>query len=124
MSHTKQRCKSQCKFRKWPNPVKDAFSVNLSPSALPVTNVLSVAEGLPVGARLQKFWQVSAQKGFSPRVVLILKKGCNLLFKIKPPLNRVPLIRICQCPQKQLPDRGIAFPPSKTSCGKGKSVSI
>ena len=39
-------------------PVKDAFSVDLSPSAPPVTNVLSVVEGLPVGARLQKFWQV------------------------------------------------------------------
>ena len=33
-------------------PVKDAFSVNLSPSAPPVTNVLSVVESLPVGARL------------------------------------------------------------------------
>ena len=30
-------------------PVKDAFSVNLSSSAPPVTNVLSVVEDLPVG---------------------------------------------------------------------------
>ena len=30
-------------------PVKDAFSVDLSPSARPVTNGLSVVEGLPVG---------------------------------------------------------------------------
>ena len=49
-------------------PVKDAFSVNLSPSAPPVTNALSVVEGLPVGAQLQNFWQVWAQKGSSPRV--------------------------------------------------------
>ena len=73
-------------------PVKDAFSVNLSPSAPPMTNVLNVVEGLPVGA-LQIFWQVWAQKGSSPRVVSILKEGYNLPFKIKPPLTRVPLIR-------------------------------
>ena len=68
------------------------FSVNLSPSAPPVTNVLSVVEGLPVGARLQNFWQVWAQKGSSPRVVSILKDGYNLPFNLKPPLTRIPLI--------------------------------
>ena len=73
-------------------PVKDAFSVDLSPSAPPVTNVLSVV-GLPVGARLQRFGQVWAQKGLSPRVVSILKEGYNLPFGLKPPLTRVPLIR-------------------------------
>ena len=74
-------------------PVKDAFSVNLSPSAPPVTNVLSVVEGLPVGTRLQNFFQVCAQKGSSPRVVSILKEGYNLPFRLKPPLTRIPLIR-------------------------------
>ena len=66
------------------------FSVKLSPSAPPVTNVLS---GRPVGARLQIFWQVWAQKGSSPRVVSILKEGYNLPFSHKPPLTRIPLIR-------------------------------
>ena len=74
-------------------PVKDVFSVKLSPSAPPVTNVLSVVEGRPVGARLQNFWQVWAQKGSSPRVVSILKEGYNLPFSCKPPLTRNPLIR-------------------------------
>ena len=73
--------------------MKDAFSVDLSPSAPPVTNVLSFVDGLPVGARLQKFWQVWAQEGSSPRVVSILKEGYNLPFGLKPPLTRVPLIR-------------------------------
>ena len=41
--------------------VKDVFSITLSPSAPPVTNVLSVVEGLPVGS--------------SPMVVSILKEG-------------------------------------------------
>ena len=73
--------------------MKDVFSVNLSRSAPPVTNVLSVVEGLPVGARLQKFWQVLAEKGSSPRVVSILKEGYSLPFRLKPPLTRVPLIK-------------------------------
>ena len=36
-------------------PVKSVSFVNLSPSAPPVTNVLSAVEGLSLGARLQKF---------------------------------------------------------------------
>ena len=73
-------------------PVRDVFSVNPSP-APPVTNVINAVEGLAVGARLQKIWQVWAQKGSSPRVVSILKEGYNLPFKVKPPLTRVALIR-------------------------------
>ena len=44
-------------------PVKGAFCVNLTPSVPPVTNVFSVVEGLPVGARLQNFWQLWAPEG-------------------------------------------------------------
>ena len=73
-------------------PVKDACFVDLSP-APPVTNVLSVVEGLPVGARLQKFWQVLAAKVSSPRMALILKERYSLKFKIKPPLTKKPPIR-------------------------------
>ena len=53
------------------------------------------------GSNCQNFWQVWAVKGSSPRVVLILKDGYNLLFKIKPPLTREPLIRrqICKSPR-------------------------
>ena len=73
--------------------MKCAFSVDLSPAAPPVTNVLRVVEGQPAGARLQKFWQVWAQKGSSKRVVSILKERYNLPFKIMPPLTRIPQIR-------------------------------
>ena len=69
------------------------LSVHLSLFAPPVTNVLSAVEGLAVAARLQKFWQVWTQMGYSPRVILILKEGYKLPFKIKPPVTRVPLIR-------------------------------
>ena len=106
-------------------PVKSVSSVNMSPSAPPVTNVLSAVESLAVGARLQKFRQIWAQKGLSPRVILILKDGYNLPFKIKPTLTRVPdKERICQSPQEQLPESGIAFPPSKTSGEKGQNTIL
>ena len=62
--------------------MKGASFVDLPPSAPPVTNALSVAEGIPVGARLKIFLQVLAAKGLSPRVVLILKERYNLKFKI------------------------------------------
>ena len=68
---TKERCKSQYGSENGPiKPVIDAFSVDLSPSAPPVTNVLSVVEGLPVGARLQKFWQegFESKGGLNPSI--------------------------------------------------------
>ena len=65
-------------------PVKDASFVDLSPSAPPVTNVLSCS---------RYSWQVLAAKGLSPRAVLILKEGYCLKFNIKPPLASEPLIR-------------------------------
>ena len=94
---------------------------HLSP-APPMTKVLSAAEGLLVEVTLQKFLQV---KGLSPRVVLILKEGYNLLFKIKP-LTREPLIRqrICKSPQEDLPEGDIAFPPQKASSGKSQNPVI
>ena len=70
-------------------PVKDTSFVDLSRSAPLVTNVLSVVEGILVGARLQKFWRVLAAKGLSPRVVLILKERFSLKLKI----TREPLLR-------------------------------
>ena len=92
------------------NPVKDAFSVNLSPAPL-VTNILSAA-GLLVGIRLPEVWQVWAAKDLSVRGVLILKEGYILLFKIKPPLARKPDKEAnMQIPQEHLHQGDIAFPP-------------
>ena len=54
--------------------MKDAYFVDLPPSAPLVTNVFSVVEGIPEGAQLPIFWQVLAAKGLSPKVLLILKE--------------------------------------------------
>ena len=57
-----------------------------------VRNVHHVVENPPVGVRLQMFWQVWLSLGSNPRVVYILKEGCSLPFKVRPPLSRSPVI--------------------------------
>ena len=72
--------------------VKPVCCVNLCLCAPTVQNVPPVVENPPVGARLQRFWQVWHSLGANPRVVSILQEGYNLPFKEKPPLTRSPVI--------------------------------
>ena len=104
-------------------PVRDVFSVNPSP-APPVTNVINAVEGLAVGARLQKIWQVWAQKGSSPRVVSILKEGVQPSVQGQTSSHQGSSDKewTCQSLQEQLPEGGIVFPPSKASCVKGQNT--
>ena len=53
-----------------------------------VTNVKNAAQNLPVGARLQNFWQTWLDLGTGPKVVQILKEGYTLPFRIWPYLTR------------------------------------
>ena len=61
----------------------------------PVTNVKNAAPDLPVGARLQNFWQTWLDLGAGPKVVQILKEGYTLPFQIRPRLTRSPTIISC-----------------------------
>ena len=61
----------------------------------PVTNVKNVALNLPVGARLQNFWQSWVDLGAGPKVVQILKEGYTLPFRIWPNLARSPTVVSC-----------------------------
>ena len=54
----------------------------------PVTNVKNVASNLPVGARLQNYWQTWVDLGAGLKVVQILKEGYTLPFRIRPKLTR------------------------------------
>ena len=54
----------------------------------PVTNVKNAAQNLPVGARLQNYWQSWLDLGAGPKVVQILKEGNTLPFRIRPNLTR------------------------------------
>ena len=77
----------------------------------PVTNVKNVASNLPVGARLQNFWQTWLDLGAGPKVVQILKEGYTLPFRIRPKLTRSPPSHklLWQSPQEPLPAGGITL---------------
>ena len=61
----------------------------------PVTNVQSIATNLPLGARLQNFWQTWLDLGAGPKVVQILREGYTLPFRIRPKFTRSPTVISC-----------------------------
>ena len=65
------------------------------PCVKPVTNVKNVASNLPVGARLQNFWQTWLDLGAGLKVVQILKEGYTLPFPTRPKLTRSPTVISC-----------------------------
>ena len=60
-----------------------------------VRNAPNVASNLPVGARLQNFWQKWLDLGAGPKVVQILREGYTLPFRTRPKLSRVPTVVSC-----------------------------
>ena len=75
--------------------VKSVSCVTQLSCVKPVTNVKNVASNLPVGARLQDFWQTWLDLGAGPKVVQILKEGYTLPFGIRPKLTRSPRVISC-----------------------------
>ena len=76
--------------------IKRVKGVSCVDPCLFAQNVLSapsVVADLPVGGRLQEFWQVLQEMGANTWVVSILKEGYILPFKMKPPLTRSPMIQ-------------------------------
>ena len=69
----------------WPNLVQ-------LPCVQPVTKVPLVVQNLPVGARLQNFWQTWLERGAGPKIVQILRDGYTLPFRIRPNLTRSPTV--------------------------------
>ena len=61
----------------------------------PVTNVRNVVSNLPVGARLQNYWQTWLDLGAGPKVVQIQKEGYPLPFRIRRKLTRYPTVISC-----------------------------
>ena len=53
-----------------------------------VPNVKNAVQNLPVGARLQNFWQTWLDLGAGPKVLQILKEGYPLPFRVWPRLTR------------------------------------
>ena len=75
--------------------IKGASCVTQLSCVKPVTNVKNVASNLPVGVRLQNYWQTWLDLGASPKVVQILKEGYTLPFRIRPKLTRSPTVISC-----------------------------
>ena len=75
--------------------VKSVSGVTQLSCVQPVTNVENAAPNLPVGARLQNFWQTWLDLGAGPKVVQILKEGYTLPFRIWPRLTRSPTVVSC-----------------------------
>ena len=68
----------------------------------PVINIKNVALNLPVGARLQNFWQTWLDLGAGPKVVQILE-GYTLPFRTRPNLTRSPtIVSCCANPHRNL----------------------
>ena len=61
----------------------------------PVINAQLAAQNLPVGARLQHFWQNWLDLGAGPKAIQILKEGYTLPFRTRPKLTRSPTVISC-----------------------------
>ena len=61
----------------------------------PVTCAQNVVPNLPVGARLQRFWEIWLGLGAGPKVVQILREGYTLPFQTRPNLTRSPSVVSC-----------------------------
>ena len=75
--------------------VKSVSCVTPLSYANSVPNVPNAALTLPVGARLQNFWQTWLDRGAGPKVVQILREGYTLPFRIRPNLTRIPTVVSC-----------------------------
>ena len=75
--------------------VKSVSCVTQLSCVQPVTNVRNAVPNLPVGARLQNFWQTWLDLGAGPKVVQILKEGYALPFRVWPKLTRSPTVISC-----------------------------
>ena len=76
----------------------DRTSVWRDSKLLPVTlvpSVTNVAQNLPVGARLNQFWETWAALGAGPKIIQMLKEGYILPFQTRPNLKRSPTIISC-----------------------------
>ena len=75
--------------------VKSVSCVTQLSCVQPVTYVKNAAPDLPIGARLQNFWQTWLDLGAGPKVVQILIEGYTLPFWIRPRLTRSPTVISC-----------------------------
>ena len=106
--------------------VKSVSCVTQLSCVQPVTNVKNAAPNLPVGARLQNFWQTWLDLGAGPKVVQIVKEGYTLPFRNLAKAHKVTqgYQLLCQSPQEQLPVGGITSAHSQKCCRTSKKPNF
>ena len=72
--------------------VKSVSCVTQLSCVNPASNDINAVPNLPVGARLQNFWQTWLNLGAGPKIVQILREGYTLPFRIRPNLTRSPTV--------------------------------
>ena len=89
----KERTESQyCKTKEEIKICERCFLCRSIVFCLHVTNVHTVAQNLPVGARLNQFWGNFATLGPSSKVIRILEEGHTFPFRNLPTSTRCPVI--------------------------------
>ena len=72
--------------------VKSVSCVTQLSCVNPASNVINAVPNLPLGARLQNFWQTWLNLGAGPKIVQMLREGYTLPFRIRPNLTRSPTV--------------------------------
>ena len=75
--------------------MKSALCVTQLSLANSVSDVPNVAQSLPVGARLQHFWETWLDLGAGPKTIQNLRDGYALPFRDRPKLARFPTVISC-----------------------------
>ena len=101
------------------NHVNDVSCVDHLSSVKIVTNVPTVVTNLPVGARLQQFWEKWETLGSSPKVIRILREGYTLPFRFRPTLTNV-----CKPPQTVPPFGGTGSANKQKCSGTGNKPDL
>ena len=118
---TKERCKSQCNLRKWPNKACERSffckSVSFCPSC---DKCPQCCRRSACGGPTAKILASVGPKGFKSKGSIDPERGVqsSIWAKTSSHQGTSDKERICQSPQEQLPAGGIAFPPSETSYRK------
>ena len=114
--------RADCQFKNQKlKSVKSVSCVTQLSYVQPVTCAPNVVSNLPVGARLQSFWEIWLGLGAGPKMVQILREGYTLPFRTRPNLARSPSVVSCYV---QLPVRGITSAYRQKCCRIGPQSSI
>ena len=120
---TIERCKSHCRFRKWPNKACERCFFCRSVSFCPFCDKCpQCCRRSACGGPTAEILASVGPKGFKSKGGIDPEGGIQSSLQAQASSHQGTSDKewICQSPQAQLPAGGIAFPPSEASFGKSK----